>query len=249
MANKTRQQSKSERAQALMREQQRKERTRNLLVVGAVVVAVAIIAFVMVVISSNKDTTGNAVGSNGTPSNLSGTYNVVIGKSSAPHTIKLYEDFQCPICADFEKAVGSQIRQGIADGSIKVDYHMVSFLDRASTTDYSSRALNAAMAVLSTAGPEAFLKFHEIAYANQPAEGSAGVPDSTLVDWAVRAGADESQVKPLIDENAYHQWAVNATGQMSKDGVNGTPTVFIDGKNQGSNPSVSIQNLQQLLAQ
>ena len=41
MANKTRQQSKSERAQALMREQQRRERTRNLLVVGAVVVAVA----------------------------------------------------------------------------------------------------------------------------------------------------------------------------------------------------------------
>ena len=41
MANKTTQKSKSERAQALMREQQRKERTRNLLVVGAVVAAIA----------------------------------------------------------------------------------------------------------------------------------------------------------------------------------------------------------------
>ncbi len=73
MANKTRQQSKSERAQALMREQQRKERTRNLLVVGAIVVAVAIIGVTMYVISSKKDTTGQAVGSSGTPSNLSGT--------------------------------------------------------------------------------------------------------------------------------------------------------------------------------
>ena len=44
MANKTRQQSKSERAQALMQEQRRKERTRNLLVVGAVVVAIFILS-------------------------------------------------------------------------------------------------------------------------------------------------------------------------------------------------------------
>ena len=247
MANKTRQQSKSERAQALMKEQQRKERARNLFVVGAVVVAIAIIAVVLVVISSNKDTTGKSVGSGGTPSNLTGDYNVVIGKSSAPDTIKMYEDFQCPICKEFEALTGDQVRQGIADGKIKVDYHMVAFLDRASTTNYSSRALNAAMAVLSTAGPDAFLKFHSLAYANQPEEGSAGVPDSTLIDWAVQAGADKAAVTPLINDNVYHQWVVNATDQMSKDGVNGTPTVFINGQNQGANPQTAAQNLLALL--
>lgn len=236
-------QSKSERAQALLREQQRRERRRNLLVVGSVVVAIAIIAVVMFVVSSNKDTTGQAVSSSGTPSNLTGTYNVVVGKSSAPTTIKMYEDFQCPICNDFEKLAGPQMRTAIADGKAKVDYHLVAFLDRASTTNYSSRALNAAMAVLSTAGSDAFVKFHEIAYANQPAEGSAGVPDSTLVDWAVQAGADESKVKPLIDGNVYHQWVVNATDQMSKDGINGTPTVFINGQNQGTNFQVAAQNV------
>jgi protein-disulfide isomerase len=240
-------QSKSERAQALLREQQRRERRRNLLVVGAVVVAIAIIAGVMFFVSSNNDKTGQQVSSSGTPSNLTGTYNVVIGKSSAPSTIKVYEDFQCPICQEFEKVAGAQVRQGIADGKIKVDYHMVAFLDRSSTTEYSSRALNAAMAVLTTAGPDAFLKFHEIAYANQPPEGSAGVPDSTLVDWAVQAGADESKVKPLIDGNVYHQWVVNATDQMSKDGVNGTPTVYIDGQNQGANWQVAAQNVLNVL--
>jgi len=240
-------QSKSERAQALMKEQRRRERTRNLLVVGAVVVAVLIIAVAMVVISSNKDTTGEAVGSSGTPSNLTGDYNVTIGKDSAPDTIKLYEDFQCPICKEFEAYTGKQVQQGIADGKIKVDYHMVAFLDDHSTTDYSSRALNAAMAVLSTAGPEAFSKFHTTAYANQPAEGSAGVPDSTLIQWAVEAGADEATVTPLINDNVYHQWVVNATDQMSKDGVTGTPTVFINGENQGANPQTAANNVLALL--
>ena len=70
----------------------------------------------------------------------------------------------------------SRSGRAIADGKIKVDYHMVAFLDRASTTNYSSRALNAAMAVLSTAGPDAFLKFHSLAYANQPEEGVGGRP-------------------------------------------------------------------------
>jgi len=247
MANKARQQSKTERAQALMQEQKRKERTRNLLVVGAVVVAVLIIAVAMYVVSSNKDTTGKAVGSSGTPSNLTGDYNVLIGKSSAPDTVKLYEDFQCPICKEFEAATGPQLQAAIADGKVKVDYHMVAFLDRASTTNYSSRALNAAMAVLSTAGPDAFLKFHSIAYANQPTEGSAGVPDSTLIQWAVQAGADESAVTPLINGNVYHQWVVNATDQMSKDGVNGTPTVFINGQNQGTNPQTAANNVLALL--
>jgi protein-disulfide isomerase len=230
MATNQKKQSKSERAQALMRQQQRKERQRNLLVVGSVVVAVAIIAVVMVVVSGKNDTTGKAVTASGTPQNLTGAYNVVVGKSSAPTTIKVYEDLQCPICQQFEQAAGQQIQAAIADGKIKVDYHMVAFLDRSSSTEYSSRALNAAMAVLSTAGPDAFLKFHTIAYQNQPAEGSAGVPDSTLIDWAVQAGADKADVTPLIDDNAYHQWVVNATDQMSKDEVTGTPTVFINGK-------------------
>jgi protein-disulfide isomerase len=248
MANKSRQQSKTERAQALMREQQRRERTRNLAVIGAVVVAIAIIAGVMFWVTSKKDTTGEAVGSSGTPSNLTGTYNVVIGKSSAPDTIKLYEDLQCPICKSFEELAGQKLQDAIAAGQVKVDYHMVAFLDRSSTTNYSSRALNAAMAVLSTAGPDAFLKFHTLAYENQPAEGSAGVPDATLIDWAVQSGADSAKVTPLINGNDYHQWVVNATDQMSKDHVTGTPTIFINGKNQGSNPQVAAQAVLDLLS-
>ena len=232
MANKSRQQSTTERAQALMREQQRRERTRNLLVVGAVVVAIAIIAGVLIAVTNKSDKTGQAVDSGGTPGNLTGAYSVMIGKSSAPTTIKLYEDFQCPICKSFEQVAGEQVQQGIADGKIKVDYHMVAFLDRESSTNYSSRALNAAMAVLSTAGPDAFLKFHTIAYQSQPAEGSAGVPDSTLIDWAVEAGADASKVTSLINGNVYHQWVLNATDQMSKDHVTGTPTIFINGQKQ-----------------
>lgn len=247
MANNPKKQSKSERAAALMREQKRRERNRNLLVVGAVVVAIAIIGVTMFVLQSNSDKTGQAVDPGGTPQNLTGTYNVVIGKDSAPVKLKVYEDLQCPICREFEQVAGEKVQAAIADGTAQVDYHMVAFLDRASTTHYSSRALNAAMAVLSTAGPDAFQKFRTIAFQNQPEENSAGVPDSTLIDWAVQAGADRAKVTPLINDNVYHQWVLNATDQMSKDGVAGTPTIYINGQNQGNNPAVATQAVLQAL--
>lgn len=243
MAKSPKKQSKSERAAALMQEQKRRERMRNLAVVGTVVLAVVIVFGVLFFVQSKSDKTGKALDTNDTPTNLTGTYNVVIGKSSAPTKIKLYEDLQCPICQQFESVAGPQVLSAINDGTAQVDYHMVAFLDRSSTTHYSSRALNAAMAVLSTAGPDDFLKFKTIAYQNQPAEGSAGVPNSTLIDWAVQAGADKTKVTPLINGNVYHQWVLNATDQMSKDDVTGTPTIFINGQNQGSNPSVATQAL------
>ncbi len=241
MAKKNSRQSKTERAQALIRAQQRKERIRNTTIIGAVVVAVLIVLGIGFFAQSSRDKTGQVA--KDVPGNLTGRYSVTIGKASAPVTIKLYEDLQCPICREFEAATGTQVRDAIAAGKIKVDYHMVAFLDQASTTNYSSRALNAAMVVLDTTGPDAFLKFHTLLYDNQPAEGSAGLSDQQLIDYAVQAGADRSQVTTPIEDNRYHQWVLNATDQMSKDNVTGTPTVYINGKNQGNDPQAAAQAL------
>jgi protein-disulfide isomerase len=234
MSKKNKAQSKTERAQVLLREQQRRERRRNLMVVGAVVLAVLIVVGVGFFVQSKRDKTGQVA--KDVPGNLTGTYSVTIGKASAPTTIKLYEDFQCPICKAFESVTGTQVDAAVAAGKVKVEYHMVAFLDSQSSTNYSSRALNAAAVVLDTAGPDVFLKFHNLLYDNQPAEGSAGLTDQQLIDYAVQAGADKSAVTSPIENDVYGQWVLNATDQMSKDHVNGTPTVYIDGKLQGGSP-------------
>lgn len=239
MAKKASNRSKTERAQALIRAQQRKERIRNNALVATVVVVIVVLLGVGVYIQTSRDKTGKVAAN--VPGNLTGRYSVTVGQASAPTTIKLYEDLQCPICREFEAATGAQVRAAIAAGKVKVDYHMVAFLDRSSTTNYSSRALNAAMVVLDTAGPDVFERFHTLLYDNQPAEGSAGLTDQQLIDYAVQAGADGSKVTKPIEDNQYHQWVLNATNQMSLDKVTGTPTVFINGKNAGTNPQVAAQ--------
>ena len=202
-----------------------RERVRRAWIIGVVAALLAIVVGGYLV-QSTRDASGRGARA---PAGVTDTYGVVVGDASAPHTVTVYEDFQCPVCHEFEGKAGDRLRKAVDAGRIRLDYRMVAFLDDASTTDYSTRALNAAAVVLDTSGQDVFLAFHDLLFAHQPPEGSAGLSDAQLVTYAVRAGADESAVRPGIEGMTFHQWAVNATSQMSRDGVNGTPTVLVDG--------------------
>ena len=220
--------STAERAAAALRAQEAAERRRRVVIVGAVVAVLAIIGGLTWFAISRGDTTGETVTPEGTPANTDG-YAVVVGEPDAPTTLTFYEDPQCPACQQFEAAVSDDVSQAITDGKVKVEYRIVSFLDRVSPNQYSSRAANALFAVADTAGPEAFHAFHNTLFQNQPAEGTAGPDDDQLVAWAVEAGAPEDQVRPLIENGTFDDFVVNATDQWSKDGYTSTPTVLVDG--------------------
>jgi len=238
MSRKAAERKRSERAAAVLAAQSRRERRRRWAVIGGVVGVAVVVLGVALVLGNRSDTSGDTAAR--TPSGVDG-YAVTVGESSAPTTITVYEDPQCPVCRDFEDAVGDRLSDAVEVGDVRVDYRIVSFLDRASANDYSSRAANALYAVQHVAGPDAFAELHRILFENQPAEGSAGPEDAQLGDWAVEAGADEAEVRPLIEDRAFDQYVVNATDQMSKDGVNGTPTVLIDGRPAGRTPQESVE--------
>ena len=61
------------------------------------------------------------------------------------------------------------------EGKITVEYRPLGFLDSRSTTNYSSRAANAAACVVNES-PEKYSDFVDLLFDKQPAEGSAGLP-------------------------------------------------------------------------
>jgi protein-disulfide isomerase/uncharacterized membrane protein YphA (DoxX/SURF4 family) len=176
--------------------------------------------------------------------NASVSTGVRVGNTKAPVTVDLYEDLQCPVCKQLESTLGKDLAAKVKATSVKVNYHVISILDRASNGNrYSSRAANAAYCA-SDVSPDAFVKFHDILYGKdskgvdiQPAEGSNGRTDSELIAYGKQAGITSADFSTCVTSQQHKDLVAGVTDAASKKGVVGTPTVYVDGKMVGSNGS------------
>lgn len=178
--------------------------------------------------------------------NASSATGVRVGNQQAPVLVDIYEDFQCPICNDLEQSgLTKDFDAKVKATTIKVNYHVMSFLDASSNGNkYSSRAANAGYCAADQS-PDAFEKFHDILYGknadgqnNQPAENSNGRPDSQLIEWGKQAGITSADFSTCVTSNEHKDLVAGVTDAASKKGVNGTPTVFVNNKLVGSSGGV-----------
>lgn len=195
---------------------------------GVGAAALAVILVVGYLVQSARDTTGAPATA---PAGSVGSA-LAVGRTSAPVTVSVYEDFLCPYCGDLEGATRGWLHEYVAQGKVEVRYHVISILDRRSEgADYSTRSANALAVVLDASGPEVAWRFHDLLFENQPEEETRGLSDGSLVRLAVRAGAAEAAVEQGITERSFEQWVVNATDAATKEeGFQGTPYVQLDGK-------------------
>ncbi|XAS68397.1 DsbA family protein [Micrococcaceae bacterium Sec5.7] len=155
-------------------------------------------------------------------------------EAGKPVKVVLYIDFICPVCKDFETKYNETMTKLRNEGKISVEYRPLGFLDSRSTTNYSSRAANAAACVVNES-PEKYSDFVNALFDKQPAEGSAGLSDNELKKMATDVGAKNTDT--CVDEKTYRPYVKYATQQASVVGVTGTPTVFVEGKQWGKGDS------------
>jgi protein-disulfide isomerase len=213
-----------------MQQQQRAaaRRRRGVAVALVVVVVLAVVVGVGIAVQMSRSDVSGAAG-DAVPSGVVDQYAVPRGEASAPVSLTMYEDFQCPVCRQVEAIIGPTVDRFVEDGTVRVEYRPIAFLDEASTTEYSSRALNAAACVLDERGSGAFVRMHDLLFSEQPPEGTAGLSNEQLATLATRAGASR-EVGGCIDGERFAGWVDAATEQASKDGVNATPTILADGE-------------------
>lgn len=188
------------------------------------------------------------VSSEADTANASSATGVRVGNQQAPVTVEVYEDFGCPDCATVQQSgLAKSLADKVKATNIKVNYHMVSFLDSEfNGNDYSTRAANAGYCAADQS-PEAFAKFHDILYGknasgqnNQPAAGSAGKPDSQLIAWGKEAGITSADFSTCVTSNQHEELVAGVTDTASERGVNTIPTVFVDGQRLNENGDTSV---------
>ena len=105
----------------------------------------------------------------------------------------------------------------------------MAFLDRLSAgTAYSTRTANA-LATVVDADPGSAWAFHRALYAEQPPEGGPGLTDEEIADLARSVGVPD-EVAAEFPEGRFEAWAAQRTEQAFADGVEGTPTIVVDGR-------------------
>lgn len=138
-------------------------------------------------------------------------------------TIDVWEDPQCPVCKFFTEANGEYLDSLIREKKATVRYHVLSFLG-----DESVRAANASFCA---ADEGKYLDFHKALYAVQSElENSGFWSNETLVQIGKKIGINSSTFEDCVTKGSKVDLVQANSDSMSKFGVQGTPTVFINGK-------------------
>ncbi|MER6584812.1 DsbA family protein [Micromonospora chalcea] len=149
-----------------------------------------------------------------------------IVQGTGPVTIDLYEDYLCPACKQFQQINGETLNQLVTEGKAKLVFHPVAFLNRFSTTEYSTRS-SAASGCAAQGGK--FREFTDQLFAKQPPEGGAGLSNDELVDIGAGVGLNRDEFASCVSDGTYRPWTEHVTDEASKAGVTGTPTIKING--------------------
>lgn len=140
----------------------------------------------------------------------------------------IYEDFQCPICNDFELANGGAVEKLAYQGRVKVVYHLFTiFMGSQPRQANSTRAWAAAKCV----PPGSWLRYHDLLYAHQPAETAGdGFAITELLALGRRIGLASSTFVQCVASQRYAAQIVPLSNRLIKDGVNETPMVTLNGR-------------------
>ncbi|WP_393084358.1 DsbA family protein [Streptomyces sp. LN704] len=212
---------------------------RQVIVAGGIVAVLAIAGGVgYAVVQNNKPGYWEAAKDDKLvkPANTTGAdgTTVVLGKSTAKKTLVMYEDPRCPICAQFEQTVGSTVKKDYDDGKFKIEYVGATFIDNGNPGEGSKNALSAMGAALNVS-PEAFLEYKTALYSAKyhPEETDDKFKsDDYLIKVAdtVSALKGNAAFQKAVKDGTYDKWALDMSEKFNKSGVQGTPTLKMDGK-------------------
>jgi protein-disulfide isomerase len=201
--------------------------TRNL-----VIVMISLIVVVGVVFSLISNPSNSTAAIPATVSEADG-YGIVLNPESTPK-IDVYVDYQCPACRAFEIINGGYLNEVIAQKKAKVVFHPMSFIGPESVLAANSAAC--------AADENKFVDMNLALFQNQSeSENSGKWSKEYLVELGRSIGITSGAFETCVNDGKYIKWTSNVATASAKANVNGTPTVFVNGKQLDRNTEYADQ--------
>ena len=145
-----------------------------------------------------------------------------IGDPNAPVLVETYEDFLCPHCADFTATLGPVLLDMVKDGTVRWEYKY--------RVIGGSDSLTANMAAECAADQGKFWEYHEELFRRIEDNGRIAVFPKSLKALAEEMGLDMNQFNQCLDSKQHLKEIQKIDQLAAARGVNGTPTIFINGQ-------------------
>ncbi len=187
-------------AEQRAREAARQKRNRAAAITAAAVVILAVVLGVGVYLINKKDKRtqlASAYTGQLAPLSRESDGSIVMAKAgvTAP-LLEVFEDFQCPICKEFESTSGDTVKKLAAEGKVKVVYRPFQLFQQDPEAANSKHAANAALC----APADKWISYHDALYKYQPAEGSKGFSNTNLKLWAKDLGFETPAFDKCVDD-------------------------------------------------
>jgi protein-disulfide isomerase len=151
---------------------------------------------------------------------------VSVGPDGAPVQVLVFSDYMCPYCADFARGVEQQLKaQYVEPGHVQFIYydfplggnHVHSFI--------------AARAARCAEDQGRFWEYHDVLLGRQSDwMYERAAPVARFLGYAREVGIDEDAFRGCVNSDR-HAELVSANYMLGQRlGVNGTPTVFVNGR-------------------
>ena len=141
------------------------------------------------------------------------------GNDGADVTLIEYGDFECPYCGRAYPVL-KRVQQRLG-GRLRFVFRNFPLSE---IHPHAEHAAEAAESVAVRGGAKAFWAMHDLLFDNQDAQ-----DDASLDRYAARAGVDGKAVQDDLDNGRYQEQVHDSFMGGVRSGVNGTPTLFIDG--------------------
>lgn len=190
--------------------------TRNLVIV--MISFIVVVGVVFSLISSRSNSTAAI------PATVSETdgYGIVLNPESTPK-IDVYVDYQCPACRMFEIINGGYLNEVIAQKKAKVVFHPMTFI--------GPESILAANSAACAADENKFVDMNLALFQNQSdSENSGKWSSEYLVELGKSIGITSGTFETCVNDGKYIKWTSNVAAASAKANVNGTPTIFVNGK-------------------
>lgn len=146
----------------------------------------------------------------------------VMGNKDAKVKVIEFADFQCPFCEQWFQQVEPQLKKDYIDtGKIAFYWRDYPFLGQESD--------DAAGAARCANEQGKFWDFHDYLYTHQGQENSGAFSKDNLKQFAATMGLNADQFNSCLDAGKYSKDYQQDLSDGQKAGVNGTPTVYVNG--------------------